>query len=216
MASCHPFPFAWFVASSSGINATADSSAVNVSKVSEIGNLTLAASWTDTSGNALNFSNLVMTDDDGKTYAYNSKQQLVEASKGDTGVLGVVAKVTLSYAGTNSDLAMYVGTYTATIAKSTGARIKTIDQTTVVDAGTGAYADDTLTFSISIRLKTAGTAYDSNDNPYVIVLSDAADGTATAASKTFLIAIEGEKETEDYSHADSGPVNAGTLKVTFA
>ena len=176
----------------------------------------MTATWKDTSGNDLDFTNLVMTDNNGATYAYNSKQQLVPASKGETGVLGVVAKVTLSYSGDNANLAGYVGTYTATIAKSDGARIKTIDQTTVVAAGENAYQDASLTFSIAIRKKTAANAWNSESNPYVIVLSAAADGTDVAASKTFLIAIEGAKATEDYSHADTGTVNCGTLSVTFA
>ena len=137
-------------------------------------------------------SNLALTDDNGQQWAYTSGGVLVEASS--SGVIGVAVTVTLSYktggsAPTLQQKLALVGNHTVTIGKSS--RVKTIDRTTVGDPGENLFKDATVTFTLNIAAET---------------------GALSGNSKTFVVAYEGAKATEDYEHKDSGALN-GTLSI---
>ena len=177
-----------------------NSGAIQTQKSSDLGDITLTATWS-----GADLSNVVLTDDNGKTYAFNTAHQLVEAGL-NGGVRGVAVTVTLSFtpgAGqSNATLAAYVGHYTATISHgTTDNRLKIIDRDTVGDAGTDLFKDDSdNAISFDFEIKYDGTSQ------YIFVL----DGTSNAASKTFVVAVDGGASNQAWADRDATDKNTAS------
>ena len=191
--------FAWFQASQGAIGSATEAT-LNTAQQSKLAALDLTVTWKDsTSGSleATDFADTVLTDDRGDTYAFNTAHSLVLASLPEGKNRGIVASVEISYTGTNSNLAPYIGSYRATIHHGND-RLKIINGTELPAQAANAYADadPEIYFDFTISL---------SESTYVF----------TGATKTFVVAIDGGGTDQEWDDRDQNAVS-GTLSVTVA
>ena len=164
----------------------------------------MTVTWKNAGDSALaasDFAHTVLTDDEGKTWGFNTAHELVEAQPGVGNNRGIVVSVALSYTGTNADLAAYVGNYTATINHGED-RLKIIKATSAPAVSGTNYADANPAVSFGFTIE-----YDNGESAYVL----------TGASKTIFVAISGTDANHDDTWAKKDTTSlSGTLSVSVA